>query len=369
MKMNFDLYKNLCRGALSAGATAGLLLLSSASAHAQAPQDPTAVPWWDCVMSGAREGLAYLSFTTQPDSSGLQFTFNGYEVMVPKNKASDPTEVAVGRNTGGDATRNGFETEPPPLDATQIFGSQSVEGPWNFDTQGRVVGYFYETSALICSTNVITLGSPEFIPSSTPETVTNAPDSNQVFCVLFPLFDGTNAFTGTNQAICFSNSISCSALTNSISFVGKVVEGKRLTLTATTPFGKVTYRGVPAKDLSDISGSWAGTKKQSQVVYNEFFDLTRSVLFSDIPNMYSVNGGGPAYSYMGLAILSSQKKIAFSLALNVTNGVPTPADFPIRAVTGSFNSKKPSFKTHGWEQPGGSLNDPIKFDGTRLSGF
>jgi hypothetical protein len=316
-------------------------------------------------MSGPREGVAYITFTTNADSSGLNFTFNGYQVMVPKNHEGE--EFKASRNNADDATRTGFVTDPGKPDGTQIFGSQPIEGPWNFDTKGQVIGHFVETSEVICNTNVITL-TEEFFASTNQVAVTNEPDANNIFCATFPVFDSTNTFTGTNGRMCFSNSISCSALTNAISFVGKVVPGKRLTLTTSTPFGKVVYRGVPARDLSDISGSWSGAKKQDLVVYNEFFAVERSMLHADIPNVYFVTGAGPAYSYFGHAILSSQKKIAFSFGLADPNGVPSP-DGSVRAAIGPFDSKKFSFKAHGWEQPGGTLNSPVKFNGTRLSPF
>ena len=49
--------------------------------------------------------------------------------------------------------------------------------------------------------------------------------------------------------------------------------GKRLTLTSSTPNGKVTYKGVPQNKShsGSISGSWQGTKKENKQDFLEFF--------------------------------------------------------------------------------------------------
>ncbi len=130
---------------------------------------------------------------------------------------------------------------------------------------------------------------------------------------------------------------------------------------ASTPFGHVTYRGVPLVPLADISGSWYGVKKlKNKETFNEFFTMT-----SAGQNIYDVTGAGPDYSYTGSAILSAQKKIAFVFGMT-----PIPATDPVtvvRAVVGSFNAKKVSGATHGWDQPDGPFTDPMRFDAFRLA--
>jgi hypothetical protein len=362
MKTNINLLKGFNRGLKVALASAPLLLAGGLTALGQVQQDPTTVAWWDCVVSGPRDGLAYISFTRNPDASGNNFTFTGYEVMVPKAHTSGTNTVVDARNDGGDSTRTGSDPVPEPLNGQQIFGSQDISGPWNFDTQGRVVGFFYEISTPSCNTNVVTV-SVTNIPSTNAATpMTNAPDSNNIFYAIFPINDTNSLFSGTNQLITYSNSISCTALTNAISFMAKVVPGKRLTLTSSTSFGKVIFRGVPAVDLADISGAYGGSKKQARVTYGEFFSLTPSLRFADIPNVYAVMGSGPTYSYMGHAILSSQRKVAFSFSILDLKGNPVSPE-AVRAATGSFNYHKVSFTSHGWDQPAGDFVDPITFQG------
>ena len=134
--------------------------------------------------------------------------------------------------------------------------------------------------------------------------------------------------------------------TNSISFQGKAAAGKRLSLVASTSFGRVTYRGVPFRTtLPDISGNWYGTKKQQGQSFLEFFDLTPSTF----PNIYYMDGHGPAYTYTnGMCMVSAQKKIGF--ALLESDGTNTT----LRATFGGFNSNSRNTKgnTKGVIDPG-----------------
>src|SRR5438132_10801227 len=73
-----------------------LLLLLAALFWVAAPpagqaQDRSPVGSWNCVISGSRNGLAYLNFSSDPEGG----SFEGFEVLVPKNL---PVSHAAGTN-------------------------------------------------------------------------------------------------------------------------------------------------------------------------------------------------------------------------------------------------------------------------------
>jgi hypothetical protein len=104
-------------------------------AHGAAFDSPTGLTW-DCVISGARNGLAYLTF----DPSG---TITGVEILVPRRKPSSSDSDGRGgfepddRNPSG--TSGGTTNQ-----VDQIFGPADINGLWSFDTSGKVVGFFAE---------------------------------------------------------------------------------------------------------------------------------------------------------------------------------------------------------------------------------
>lgn len=216
-------------------------------------------------------------------------SFTGYQILTSKVK-NDPDDFE-GRNPGGGEGRYPTTSN---RSGTNLFGFGELSGPWSYDDQGHVIGSF---------TEVLAEGSDE----------------------------------GTS--------------TNSISFQGKVVPGKRITLTCSTPNGKVTYKGVPATPLPDLSGSWYGTKGQNDQSFLEFFTLTRP---DSSENLYLVEGSGPAYTTYGVCMRSAQRKIAFA----IMEGVGT--NTTLRATYGSFgtSSKTTKAKTKGIGEP----EDNVKFD-------
>src|SRR2546425_10411403 len=147
------------------GSRLGLCLAISAAALlpsglAAIGQAAFPVGTWDCVMSGPRQGVAYLTFTNVPDSSS-NFTFTGFEIIVPKQQANPGFLEA--RNDGGEATRHGFESSPAFIPGTQLFGNQPVRGTWSYDEKRRVIGYFVENSIPVCTTNVAILDTNTFL--------------------------------------------------------------------------------------------------------------------------------------------------------------------------------------------------------------
>jgi hypothetical protein len=283
------------------------------------PFDSPVGPTWDCVMSGNRKGLASITFSGD-GSPGSSFT--GFEILVPK--APKQSSSSSGRGGSGDGRTDSDGNTGTK--GTQIFGAEIPSGPWSFDSKGRVIGFFAETAPTgPCVTNTVT-------------TITLT--------------------TNGSEVVVSSNSITvvdCPAITNSISFIGKVVPGERLTLVCSTPFGKVIYRGVPTVPLTDISGSWYGTKKTSEpkLSFTEFFTLTPI----DV-NLYDFESIGPGYSYGGTLLVSKQKKMAIVAGLD-------PNDDFVRAVTGPYLPGKGKAMLRGWDQPAGPFTNRVQFNVTR----
>jgi hypothetical protein len=228
-------------------------------------------------------------------------SFSGYQILA----FSPPGTPSVdGRNLGGGVGRN-VELNGN-TGGTNLFGFDQFEGPWTYDANGRVIGNFGQVSG------------------------------------------------GQNDP--------SAGVTNTVSFVAKVVPGKRLTLVASTSNGKVTYKGVPyTGTMPSLNGSWYGTKQTKEQSYLEFYtfaSVADSNPFQDshpdlsnYPGIYYTSDGlGGSYDVVGFSMLSSQKKIAFtfqSYTGDATNGV-------LNASFGSFSvSSKGALKatTAGIEAP------------------
>jgi hypothetical protein len=328
--------------------SAVMALLGGVAAVAQAqPKSP--VGTWDCVMSGPRQGVAYITFSDGPPAS-----FSGYEVIVPNGAVQADT---YGRNAGGDVGRNdrGNGTNTTGI---QIVGYESPSGPWGFDNQGHLIGEFIEVSyPSSCVTNYVPISTNFFI-AQFPITSSNVfVDS---YCVTQPLLAATNATSFTNQTVCYSKEVDCTRLTNQFSFKGTVTPGKRLTLVCATPFGHVTYRGVPAVTLPDISGSYYAIKKLNNQTFLEFFELINAG-----GNGYVISGGGPVvssespyptgqgpgYFFPGSALLSSQHQLALTANIFIDTNHVDPHGEIFRAAIGRFNSNKDTATLRGWEEP------------------
>jgi hypothetical protein len=207
------------------------------------------------------------------------------------------------------------------------------------------VGSF--TEQMTCYLEPVIIGSNTslaMVPINQTETF---PDGS--FCVTQPVSTNTVGGAYKMQTVWYLPQHECPPVfTNSVHFLGTVVPGKRLTLVGKSSLGGATYRGVPAVTLPDISGSWLGLRHQNRLLSYEFFDLTDSPY---APNSYTVSGHGAGCSYTGLALLSSQKKIA--LACDIVVGTNYQST---RAVIGSFNPRKASASVAGVEAPSGALS-------------
>jgi hypothetical protein len=254
-------------------------------------------------------------------------TFSIYEIIVPPNLSSSSSSDSRGgddsRNDFDDDTRTGSFSQSSssfvPTTITHLFGEQSIlNGQWSFDTSGKVFGFYGESIGQVCTPTTFTV-----------TTTTNFPDGSIGYA--------TNTVTITN----------CVGTTNGVNFIGSVAPGKRLTLKATSNFRKFTFSGLPFLTLTNIAGSYNGTRiKQGQTTY-EIFTLSASVT----PNVYDVFGGSGDYSYNdigGHALLSRWGKIAFALPLD-------PDGTQLRATIGGFDRLRLRFSTQGVEQPSGAL--------------
>ncbi|PWU21925.1 MAG: hypothetical protein C5B50_00605 [Verrucomicrobia bacterium] len=304
---------------------------------------------WDCTLSGPREGLAFITFTTNnalfngTPAPGI-FTFTNFQVILPKavpGPSSDP------RTTGdnGRVTTTNASSSSDAL--SRIFGAGAVGGTWTYDSQGHIIGSWVELSDVICTTNALALFTNMFT-SPTYFAITNIVGSNNEYCVTQPIgIDTSEGFTNyIEQQICYTNSIGCTATTNAVSFTGKAATGKHINLVTYSGAGKVTYQGTPPVLLTDFSGSYYATRKASGQPWGiEFFTLT-STNGVDGPDplnhFYFVQGAGPAYSYAGLGLLSVRNRLAVGALLN--------DDMTIRAIDGSVNNHKLTGTLKGVEQ-------------------
>jgi hypothetical protein len=296
------------------------LLLFGAHAIAQLqPKSPAGT--WDCTISGARSGVSYVTFT----SDGR---FYGTEILVPK-VAQPPRQPLVFT-----IPTTGLGVRPPATNAPSISGAFYFAGSWGFDAKGRTIGYF--TEAVLPPPKIVCLTNP-VVSSETITLTTVLPDGS------VSNFE-TTVFSTNVVESCTTNF--GTGFTNAVNLVGSVVPGKRLTLVCSSPLGGVTFSGVPAATLTNLSGDWYGIRGQNGFSSYEFFTLGPIPNF--FPNAYAVDGQGPDYSYSGIALLSSQKQIAFALDIP-----DAPGGEVIRTVMGSFSLRKLQSSAIGFEQPPG----------------
>src|SRR5947209_11632836 len=110
-----------------------VLLVLGVNENLQAQND-SPVGTWDCVISGARNGLAYLTFSGDINGG----TFAGYEVLVPKSVPSPRASLIPGMVAG--LGSNGLGVRPPVAETAGNtagpYGYFPVSGPCGFDSKG-----------------------------------------------------------------------------------------------------------------------------------------------------------------------------------------------------------------------------------------
>jgi len=332
------------RTAGAAATIAALLLAGALTSRAQVQKPPYGTTW-DCLMSGSgQQGIAFLTFSND-------FTFNGYQLLVGRQSATSASSSG-GRNDGGDPGRYPSSNTNSVGGGTNLFGFGPVAGPWRYDEKGRVIGYFIEV--LNQQTSITTNFTLTTITETTTNMITN--------------LDGTITYSTSNIVLIATNTIyitNTSGTTNGISFSAKVTPGKHLSLVSSTPYGKVSYNGVPQAQKpipAPISGSWYGTKKENGQNTLELFNLFPT----DVQNIYmTTNGQGPGISFFGYAMVSAQKKMGFAFQTfpgTVTNFDDATGGTLSATLGGlSYPSKGAKANTSGWEEP---IN-PITFKAQR----
>ena len=387
---------------------------------------PSPIGTWDCLSSGGGQpGIAFFTFTSTPSNT---FTADLLTAPVPNTPTSPRSSLIT------QIRDNSTNSIPIPI-STNLFGFNQVDGPWSFDSKGRVIGSFIQIIpvAPIVTVNwnpikVDTGPIPFFITNYYTSWITQTTSipfyvegailadryrspTNVMVPIPFdgPAFQATIEWTATNAIDGYTNTYSTNitvynntytypsvtnftysfadysldtnaqwtvvspegyinnysehfyfidtlgytlsgVVTNHNSFVGTVVPNKRLTLHSSTTYGTVTYTGVPmnVNKLPNISGNWYAIKLQDGEHYAEqLFNLTPSTS----PYLYFAdNGQGPGYSLNGFVMVSSKKRIGFSLdqlAWGDTNSI-------LRASLGplTVSPKTTRTKTRGIDQTG-----------------
>jgi hypothetical protein len=313
MKINLKIPAFRAFGMCAKASAAALLLLGSVG---MIQAQPSPVGTWDCTISGRNQGgIAFLDFGPSNTLTGFRLLSSlhpsraGTSAVASIDRAPviGRTDSTIGGSSGGGTTGN-----------TNLVGSDTFTGNWTFDERGRVIGSFIEVvgaGVQNCTTN-------ENI--SDVEGTTTIAHTND---------DGSVSFFTTNVFILITNGVTITCTTNTgttngVSFIGRAVPGRRLTLVASTPNGKVTYRGIPfVTNLTDLSGDWFGTRVVSKDSALETFSLTAS----DFPNIYvSTVGSGPNYDLEAMAFISAHKKVGMVFAQGETNGTLSSFVAPLR---------------------------------------
>jgi hypothetical protein len=125
--------RNLPATIVAAALLAGSFTTASRGAAFDSPSGLT----WDFVISGPRNGVAYITFTGTTGG-----TLSGREILVPRKKSvPNPTD-----ERGGNDQRNPDGSSSSTNQVDQVFGPADITGSWSFDTSGKVVGFFAEST-------------------------------------------------------------------------------------------------------------------------------------------------------------------------------------------------------------------------------
>jgi hypothetical protein len=379
-------------------ATAALLAAAPAAQAVTQPPNPT--NQWDCVMSGnGQNGIIFLNITDDIDTTSGLPTFEALFVQAGHTKfqtgRSSSTGTGRDGSSGGSSFTNlyggGFvfgSAGPVANNGTGddwLADSRGHRGNWFFNSKKQLVGSFY---TVLNANNRVTNYFQTCVdePLSIPLTNNGSFNIEVSFCFTNPVFVTNYPWHAPDDEVGFTNltftnanfTIGSSGLTNNVSFVGKVVPGKRITLVGTSAFGRFTITGVPLRPIptalpgNGVDGFfWTGTKNE-----NGFTTIEQFALFdTPIQNAYLVSGQGPSYTYgsgsdLGseLCLISSKKKIAFSIAEFAVGTLPgTVVTVNLRGTCGQFINTKRAIGAKG---QGSSTADSniIKFD-ANLSPF
>ena len=341
---------------LSGMAVAALLVTGSVQTSQAASADPSggsSMTWYLQSRGSGQPGIALIAFS-------VDNTFRGYQLLaaVPPN-----TNVVSGSRGGGTVGRGGSGSGGKTN--VFVFGFTPIDGTWALNSRGQIVGFF--TEALNVTSTVTNFEATTLI-----ENIVNSQTLETTNIVVF--FDTNQASVtinfawanppGYTQIYTFANPnpivhVGSAESTNVVSFVGKV-SGQHMTLMCNTTFGTTTFKGIPAAPAVDISGNWIGTKRENGMQSSEFFSLVSFSVdnpfaseFPDIdkfPNVYfTTNGVGAGYGFTGVAVVSQQKTVGFTIF---------PDDGTMRSTVGKLKATKfgPTANTEGIEEPINRVN-------------
>jgi hypothetical protein len=339
---------------------AALLAAGSLQTSRAASADPSggSTFTWDLTSSGSgQRGIAFITFSN--DDSGLsKGTFAGFQMLaaIPAN-----TNSADGGRDGDGGGRDGGTLSAGGGVKNFLFGFSPINGTWALNTKGQIFGFFME--AINVSSEVT-----NYFAGTNSETIVNSQTSDTTN--LLVTFTNGQASVTTNfawqnpagyvQTYTIVNpnvtlTVGSAESTNSVSFTGKAVPGKRISLLCSTTLGKVNYLGVPVSAAADVSGDWIGVKSEGKHNSNEFFSLVSfgvdnpfAAEFPGINNFaniyFSTNGIGSGYTFSSVAMVSRKKTIGFTVS---------QSDGTLRATVGSLKLSKFGAKatTIGIEDP------------------
>ena len=237
---------------------------------------------WDLNLSGAMQGIAYISFD---ESGGL----SGYELINPKS----PAALSTDRGATDQSRTNDLSNSSSNI---VLQGFAMISGNWAFDQKGRVVGIYTEGG-------------------DNRECVTNTEITTVVTNTVIDFGTNVVTVTLTNYVTNVVTTCVTNAVTNGLSFVA-TVRPNSMTMKSTTTYGNVTLHGKQAIELADISGNYFATgRKTGAPDFNEFISLTPSEFF----NVYYISGIGAGYEVSGVGVISSTKRLGIALLNSATN--------------------------------------------------
>ncbi len=297
---------------------AGWLLLGGLGSLSPAATPVSPVGTWDLLISGAEQGIAYITFSDD-------FSLSGYEAITP-TLPSPPSDNPRGFGENGRVITT---TTSTGTTQTNFLGFAFISGTWSYDINGRVIGVLTEgnENSVKCTTNDLVTSS---ISNSTTVTIITNVDGS--LTTNLTQFSTTNFFTNT-VINCTTN-----PLTNALSFtasVGPAVNPSRITIKTVGSNTRTTLSGVPATTVPDISGSYYAMRKLGQGLYfTEFLTLTPSAQFF---GGFDVQGQGSDYELTGIALLSSRKRLNLVTVSTATNAPLFSAVGPVTYRNGLTN--------------------------------
>jgi hypothetical protein len=314
-------------GAIAAAALAALL---GGVGSANAGPSASPVGQWDCnINSPDQKGFAFFSFSDADTNTGIG-TFTGVRFLVGKhaNGVKSSSGPRGGEDIGRGTSSTGSTTNKSGT--TNLWGLDMIDGTWQFDANGKIIGRFPEVvgaGTVTCTTNenITTVTATTEVPVTNP--------------------DGSITYYTTNTYIFVTNAptVNCvtnAGATNAVSFSGKS-NGKKLTLVSGTSSGKVTYSGtVYTSNLTDLSGYWYANRTAAG--QSDLIDFTLEPISPELPNVYTTtNGLGPADSFVGFAGLSKRKQVSFvfyggdttNATITATLGTLKPTKSALKANT------------------------------------